>query len=246
MGAGVDGGLVGIRGARSFRLPCERAERTSRCDSPRREAAPWLLGESVRVGKRTPCGSADHPDRLAPLELVWDGRRWRRDKRAVGGARTAGRERSAVVERPGSGGADLPDQASNARGPVRAAVRRGRAARPRRKGIAGVRAPAVRRRSAPAAERTRAATWRTGERRRLRADSLGVRQGALASRALWRVDNLGHAPAGIGGVVVSTEIGAGGFALGGRCGPYDRFFRFFSGWALARRPHGVPLSLRGE
>jgi hypothetical protein len=51
--------------------------------------------------------------------------------------------------------------------------RAGLAASPTGKGNVGVRAPAVRRRSAPAAERTRVATWRTGERRRLRASQLG-------------------------------------------------------------------------
>jgi hypothetical protein len=159
--------------------------------SERSERAAAVPGRSKTAPLRSCWASRTgaSPRRLDLLESVWGARRWRPHNRAVGGGRTAGRERSAGVEQPGSGGAALPDQASNAGGPVRAAVRRGRAARPRRKGIAGVRAPAVRRRSAPAAERTRAATWRTGERRRLRSIQRGRSPSALASPALWQANH---------------------------------------------------------
>ncbi len=97
-------GTTGCRGGRrAFRVPWARSfsgvAANERANEPlevfRRNAAPLLLGESVRAAKRTPCGSADRPDRVALLESVWGGRLWQRDSRAVGGGRTAGMERSA-------------------------------------------------------------------------------------------------------------------------------------------------------
>jgi hypothetical protein len=125
------------------------------------------------------------------------------------------------VKRTGSEADAVPDQASNGRSPgprLRGAERSRRGSA--KQGDADVRAPAGRRRSEPAAERSAQRNGGRASDAVCGRASLGVRRSALASGAYgcW---NYGlPAPAGIGGVEASTGIGAGRVALGGRCAPW--------------------------
>jgi hypothetical protein len=111
--------------AYSGRAASERSERAAEIPSPRRGAA--VAG---RVG-------AARPRRLGLLELVWGGRRWRRDGRAVDGGRTARMERSAEWSGREAEPTPCRIRRRTAATPVRVsgAERSSPAARPRSKGM---------------------------------------------------------------------------------------------------------------